>query len=836
MDLTHRNRWMFWKSFSIRTTLYVLFLLGLNLLFGQEVRVVDAFTQAPLSEVLVINQTKDRYVSTDNNGVFALDHFQASDILTFQLMGYENRTLPWDKLETTIHLFFDEKQLEEIVLSVARTAEQSKKIAEQVQVIAPQKVLRPTPLTSADLLRDAPSIRLQKSQGGGGSPVLRGFEANRVLLVVDGVRMNNAIYRSGHLQNALTIDPNSIERVEVIYGSSSVGYGSDALGGVVHYYTKTPKINSEKKRKSRFSSTLNSAQNAQTYHLENEQSFQKWAVFTSLTYAAFGDIRMGNNRAHGYENWGLVPFYSANTPTTYFENPTANPQPNLQKNTGYQQIDLLHKTVFNLGQETQLLLNFQWSDSSNIPRFDKLNESRNGRLRFAEWYYGPQRRILFSPQLKIFPKKAWIYKGTITTAYQNIGESRHQRRFGSLEKLNQIEQVDVWSVNGDFEIAKKGKSSIAYGFEIIHNAIASEGTIDRLALRDTQDVGIVETLPGISRYPNNGSQYGSQALYVNMRYDLSPKTTWSAGGRITNTLLKAKWKDDEMLPTGLTEVNVKNTAITGSLSLSHRPSPRWRINLLLASGFRAPNIDDLGKIRENRGTLLVPNPALKSEYVYSLEGGVAFTPPSKKLNLQLRFYNSSLQDYIARMPYSITADLTTDAPETVTYNNEIVTTLANGNAGNSRIYGLSIEGKWRLAEPLTVGAHLTHTQNKINETIGPLPSILPYFGGSELVFSKKKWTLELRHQFASNKPPEEYSRGGEDGVEETPIIGDENGEIRYAGSPKWTTISFYSTYQKSDTLSLYLAVENLTDLHYRTFASGISAPGRSLIGGIQVAF
>ena len=82
--------------------------------------------------------------------------------------------------------------------------------------------------------------------------MLRGFEANRVLLVVDGVRMNNAIYRSGHLQNAITIDPNVLERVEVIFGSSSVGYGSDALGGVVHYYTKTPKLNSEKKLKQLF--------------------------------------------------------------------------------------------------------------------------------------------------------------------------------------------------------------------------------------------------------------------------------------------------------------------------------------------------------------------------------------------------------------------------------------------------------------------------------------------------------------------------------------------------------------------------------------------------------
>ena len=102
------------------------------------------------------------------------------------------------------------------------------------------------PQTSADLLYYGGEIRIQKSQGAGGSPVIRGFEANRVLLVIDGVRMNNAIYRSGHLQNAITIDPYALERTEIIFGPSSVGYGSDALGGVVHFYTKKPKINNEK--------------------------------------------------------------------------------------------------------------------------------------------------------------------------------------------------------------------------------------------------------------------------------------------------------------------------------------------------------------------------------------------------------------------------------------------------------------------------------------------------------------------------------------------------------------------------------------------------------------
>ena len=66
------------------------------------------------------------------------------------------------------------------------------------------------------MLELSPGIRIQKSQGGGGSPAIRVFEANRVLIVVDGVRMNNAIYRSGHLQNSITVDPNNIDRVEII--------------------------------------------------------------------------------------------------------------------------------------------------------------------------------------------------------------------------------------------------------------------------------------------------------------------------------------------------------------------------------------------------------------------------------------------------------------------------------------------------------------------------------------------------------------------------------------------------------------------------------------------
>ena len=226
MGFLNQNRSKYFTKSSAKPWYLLLFtiLLSTVKLSGQTVTIIDAFSQQPLENVMIVNQDKQRYTSSNQDGNIDLTYFAATDSLNFQLMGYESVTLSLEEIKKSrniIALFLDEKQLSEIVLSVARTAEQSKKIAEKVSVLNQKSIAAQSPATGADLLLLAPSVRVQKSQGGGGSPVLRGFEANRVLLVVDGVRLNNAIYRSGHLQNAITVDPNSIERVEVIYGSSS---------------------------------------------------------------------------------------------------------------------------------------------------------------------------------------------------------------------------------------------------------------------------------------------------------------------------------------------------------------------------------------------------------------------------------------------------------------------------------------------------------------------------------------------------------------------------------------------------------------------------------------
>jgi hemoglobin/transferrin/lactoferrin receptor protein len=828
--------------------LRLLFILCAGFISAQEVTIIDALTSEPIAGVSLYNQTKDRNTISDDSGKCTVALFVEKDIISFQYMGYEPKQFNKQELKRKnyiVSLNIDRKELSEVILSIARTPTKKNQIAEKVSVIDAQEIKRNRPQTGADLLLLAPSIRLQKSQGGGGSPVLRGFEANRVLLVVDGIRMNNAIYRSGHLQNAITIDPNAIERVEVVYGSSSVGYGSDALGGVVHYFTKTPRINSKDKIKNSFSSNFNAANESFVHHFDTELSFKNWASYSSISISKFGNLRMGENRKHGYDAWGLVPFYSESKGREYVAQPTVNSNPNIQKNSGYDQVDVLQKFNIKLPKEKLLTLNIQFSNSSDIPRFDKLNEYKNGGLRFAEWHYGPQKRFLFSPQLKVFPKKKLFYKGYFTLAYQNIKESRVSRKFEELNRSHQNENVHVWSFNGDFETQKSEKRSIAYGFEWVKNKVLSSAFSQELILNGSQITGFSDPMSIPTRYPSAGSDYTSAAFYGNFKWDLSPKTTLTAGGRYTNTWLKARWETNGGVypqwlfdsPIGnLTVIDNVNDALTGSLSITYRPSTSWQLNFLASSGFRSPNIDDLGKIRESRGILLIPNPTLKPEYANNLDFGISYFTPNKKGAFALRLYSTFLTNYIVRQFAPNYTDQLTGQVMELRFDEDIVQTQINDNMGAASIHGASFEGKWNLTSHLTVSSDLTFTRTDFIEGFGPLPSILPFYGANMLQYNKDKLSIRIRNRFSSTKNREDYSLGGEDGLDETPVELNSEGFPQFIGTPSWSIFNLSGSYAWTEQLVIRAGLENVFDVHYREFASGISASGRSLVFGASLDF
>ena len=814
----------------------LLFFLFTSVSFGQQITVRDSETNEVLSDVAVFNDSRDKSTISDLNGNVDLGLFSNEKKIYFQLLGYSLLELYLDDIEDeSIVLLYQESQnLDEVILSVARSASNVNQIAEKVSVIKSEDLFISSPSSGAEMLELSPGVRIQKSQGGGGSPIIRGFEANRVLIVVDGVRMNNAIYRSGHLQNSITIDPSNIERAEVIFGSSSVGYGSDAMGGVIHYYTKNPILKNSEKISSSFTTNFNSANNSVSNNFNTNYSADNWGSITSISISKYGDIKMGKKRNHGYSSWGLTPIFSQNSRYKFYAEPSINLNESIQKNTGYSQVDLFQKFLFRIGDDNLLNLNIQFSESSDIDRYDQLSIPMDNSLKFSEWYYGPQKRLLISPSLRIFPKKKFMDKGVITFGFQKINESRIKRKFNSLNRSHQIEDLKVLSLNGDFDTSFNNGHTVSYGIETTYNHNYSKAYNRVLDVDGNNIVGVSKKFAIPTRYPSDGSSYASFASYVNWSWNMSEFFTFNIGTRLTFTKLKASWNDVISVNPQLSRVNLNSEALTTTVSMKLRPSNKIQINTVLSSGFRNPNIDDIGKIRENNGLLVVPNTFLKPEYAYNLDLGVDYKSLDNKNYLSIRGFSTIISRHIGRAEYIVFSDITTPDTSTIIYNNEEVTTIANKNLGNRFIHGFSIDGFNNLSRSLKIDYSLTYTKGDNNETYGPLPSISPLFGSLSLDYVKNDLTIKAVYKFSDSKDPSEYSLGGEDGLDETPYIIGQDGLKDFLGTPSWSDFSIYASLNISPNSTLRLGITNIFDIHYRTFASGISAPGRSFQAGLNL--
>ena len=295
---------------------------------------------------------------------------------------------------------------------------------------------------------------------------------------------------------------------------------------------------------------------------------------------------------------------------------------------------------------------------------------------------------------------------------------------------------------------------------------------------------------------------------------------------------------EHLIDTGLrNNIHLSSEALTWTLAAIHRPSDQMQWNLLVSNGFKAPNIDDIGKIRENNGVLVVPNPFLLPEYAYNVDLGFSLFSKDKKSQLTLRNYLTLVSRHIVRSNYIVFSDTTTPDEETILYDGEALTTVANKNFGNRLVYGSAIDAKLQLSPRLHGIGNLTYTGSDNNERYGPMPSISPLFGSFTIEYDNTKLQLRAQYQFSAAKDSSNYSLGGEDSLEETPLINPTALLLtdQYRGMPTWSDFSLLANYQWNATTKLKAGIENIFDTHYRTFASGVSAPGRSFRIGLQIA-
>ena len=297
----------------------------------------------------------------------------------------------------------------------------------------------------------------------------------------------------------------------------------------------------------------------------------------------------------------------------------------------------------------------------------------------------------------------------------------------------------------------------------------------------------------------------------------------SLGARQTITELNASWSEQALIDVRLDRVNQNNKASNFTLGYTQLVNSKTQLKALISTGFRSPNIDDLGKTREHGGVLTVPNMHLNPEYIRSSEIGLKYRW-QKKSFLDLNAYYAIINNYIARSSHVVFGDKSTNDESTILYSGEELRTISNTNLGSVRMYGINVQNEWQVSHYFRHIGNFTLTKGEGNRLSGNLPSISPLFISQRFQCTNKKSQIELSWHHVNGKNPNNYSPWGEDGLEETPL----NAQGEYAGTPAWHRWDIQFTFNLNTSTKLSGVLFNIFDTHYKEFASGVSAPGRSL--------
>ncbi|WP_425391246.1 TonB-dependent receptor [Ekhidna sp.] len=782
----------------------VLFFISFNI-FSQNALVVDDATGKPVVDVFIYHENKDDVAYTNEKGIADISSFPKG-LVFFQHPSFHQQSIAYLGNDLRVSLKEKIMSFNEVVISANKWEQSEESVSQQIMTVNKKTIQFQNPQTSADLLAGSGQVFVQKSQLGGGSPKIRGFAANSVLLVVDGVRMNNAIFRSGNLQNVINIDPNALESSEVIFGPGSVIYGSDALGGVMDFHTIEPKWSTDNIADVSVNGLMrySTAANERTGHIDASVSQKKFTFFHSSSFTAFDDLRAGGNRSGGYKGEFEREFYVERVNGT--DRLVRNDDINVQKFSGYDLFNTVTKAKYRLSPVTDISYGFYYSTTSDIPRYDNLTETlgpNTDSLAAAEWYYGPQKWQMHNLKLNYYESNLLFDQARVTLAYQQFEESRNDRDFGNDGLRTRSEIVDMYSASLDFD-KEFNRSNLYYGIDFYHNDITSD------AFQKNIETG--EVTDAASRYPDGGSDYTSFAVYGSYVNELTSQVTINSGIRFNTVSLQGSTNDQQAITSNLSDIDIKNAALNGSLGLAINLNESHKISYNVSTGFRAPNVDDVGKVFDIGNSIVVPNPDLKPEYSLSYE--LAYQRKTGRSMFKVVAFHSRLFDAIVDGPFEL------NGSSTANFNGETLEVFAKVNTGDAELYGGSIGFTAEIADSWAISKNISYTGGRDITNDQPLRHTTPIFGKAALTFQEKKFRSEFYIEYNSDRDRDDIPSAE---IDRKPYLYTDE------GSPGWYTINLKSSYQVNENLNINAGIENILDKHYRPYSSGISAPGRNII-------
>jgi hemoglobin/transferrin/lactoferrin receptor protein len=286
--------------------------------------------------------------------------------------------------------------------------------------------------------------------------------------------------------------------------------------------------------------------------------------------------------------------------------------------SAYAQTDIMQRFNIKTGERLIHNLNFQLSLAPELPRYDRLaGDYSGGKFRFAENGY-KQNRLLAAYTLNYDAKTKVSDNIKVIFAYQKIEQDRITRRFQNVNRKTQMEDVSVLSANIDVFKKIKEKHELRYGVEVTSNNVISTATF-----LDIKKDSLYKA-SGETRYADGGNTMQTVGAYVSHSWEVNDNFVITDGLRFTYNNLKSTFTDTTLFKFPFKTAQQTNQALTGSLGFVWKEIDNYKVSFLMNTGFRTPNIDDMSKVFESGGAILiVPNANIKPEYATNVEFGIS---------------------------------------------------------------------------------------------------------------------------------------------------------------------------------------------------------------------
>lgn len=681
-----------------------------------------------------------------------------------------------------------------------RTPEDPFRSPRSVTVIPKQRLEEKQGRSVPETLMEEAGIFVQKTNHAGGAPIVRGAIGHQVLILIDGIRLNNSIYRSGPNQYLNMIDPRSLQQLEVLRGPGSIAYGSYAFGGVISATSISPPRSFD--RNFIYNGLLlgryGSADHELGIHGAIGGSMHGLGMRASLSYGNFGDLMPGGTLS----NTASPEQRSFLTRTTDFGDVLTSGDSGRQAYTGYQHFFANGDISWRINPTWSLKLAYQRAQHIQAGRSDQL--AAKGSLQI----YDNFRDLIY---LRLHSKLRPIRTNmNFTLSYHRQAETvdkltLDRTSFAQTKQAINFDQAHTIGANWGGRSRVASWFSLSYGIDLDADFIDSEAKSRTTPQSDFK--------PTSANFPSN-TNYLTLGAYVLASFSLwewTPKNGFylHVGERVNGFFANAPARDK------FDAISFKQVGHAPYASLQFIVDPSLQIAFSYTEGFRAPNLQETISIGDFGTYFEVPNPNLEPEISRSLE-----------LTIRGR-WQQRLQAWVTGY-YSLWSNMITKKPGTYNGQNEVdgkpVTQLVN--TAQASVMGIEAGASWNIIRGWSLSANINYSRGRSFKDDGseaPLSRIPPLFANISTSYRVSKHGFIEIYALIADKQAQLSDSDKADP------------RIPKDGTPGWWTLNLRGGAYLSSFAQLTFSIENILDAQYKYHGSGVFAPGLNARLSLQLS-